>query len=147
MTVREFITRHEGRMNMPYKCPSGKRTIGIGWNYDDNPLPKDIADYLKQNGKILDEHIDRLFSIALIRSVNDCKKLFPDFENFSHNRKMALTDFLYNVGLTTASKFKKAITCINAGGWDDAAKHMQNSLWFGQVGDRAKEVIQLIKEG
>lgn len=147
MTVREFITRHEGRMNTPYKCPAGKRTIGIGWNYDDNPLPKDIRDYLQNNGRILEEHIDRLFTIALIRSVNDCKKLFPDFENFSHNRKMALTDFLYNVGLTTASKFKKAITCINHEAWDDAAKHMQNSLWFQQVGNRAKEVIQLIKEG
>ena len=132
---------------MPYKCPAGKRTIGIGWNYDDNPLPKDIRDYLQNNGRILEEHIDRLFTIALIRSVNDCKKLFPDFENFSHNRKMALTDFLYNVGLTTASKFKKAITCINHEAWDDAAKHMQNSLWFQQVGNRAKEVIQLIKEG
>lgn len=147
MTIKQFITKHEGRTAMPYICPAGKRTIGIGWNYSDNPLPEDIADYLRNNGKILDEHIDRLYSIAAQRAVSACEKLFPDFYGFTPNRRMALIDFLYNVGLGTASTFKRTLICINAGGWDDAARHLRNSLWFKQVGDRGKEVAQLIQEG
>lgn len=147
MTTAGFISKHEGRERKPYKCPAGKNTIGVGWNMDAHPLPRDIQKHLDEYGFILDEHIDRLLLMSISWAVNDCKILFPDFENFSHNRKMALTDFLFNVGLSTAKKFKRAITCINAGGWDDAAKHMLNSKWAEQCKNRAKEVTDLIKEG
>lgn len=147
MTAYEFISKNEGRKNKPYKCPAGFESIGIGHNMIANPLPRDIEKYLRLNGKILDEHIDRLFAIDEGRAVSDCKKLFPNFAKFSHNRKIALTDFLFQLGLTKASRFVKSVHLINIGAWEEAAENMLKSLWAVQTKNRAKRVTDLIKNG
>lgn len=147
MTIEEFIEKNEGRRSKPYKCTGGANTIGIGHNIDAKGLPSDIEKYLKQNGKILDEHIDRLYIIDEGHAVSDCKKLFPNFKNFSHNRKVALTDFVFQLGYDRASKFVHAIAAINTGRWEDAAKEMRDSAWFKQVPVRAQEVTDLIEAG
>jgi lysozyme len=147
MTTYEFISLNEGRKNKPYKCSANATSIGIGHNIDANPLPKDIAAYLKANGRILDEHIDRLFAIDEGHAVSDCKKLFPNFSKFSHNRKIALTDFLFQLGYTKASRFVKSVHLINIGAWEEAAENMLKSLWAVQTKNRAKRVTDLIKNG
>lgn len=147
MTVAEFIAKHEGRKNKPYRCPAGARTIGVGYNYDANPLPKHIADYLKVHGKITDDMIDELLNISIEIAEGDCMRLFPDWDNFTPNRKMALTDFLFQLGYTKASKFIHAIAAINTGRWEDAAMHMRNSAWAHQVPKRAEEVTEMIEVG
>ena len=100
MTTQKFIEGHEGRRNKPYKdtAEPPKTTLGVGWNMDANPLPDDIQEYLNANGEITDEMVDRLFSISLDRATVGCKDLFPDFDNFSDNRKMALIDFTFEMG-------------------------------------------------
>lgn len=75
MTICEFIEKHEGRQNKPYKCPAGFNTIGVGWNIDAHPLPERIAKYLKQHGEITDEMIDELLKKSLVRTYYDCKYL------------------------------------------------------------------------
>jgi lysozyme len=147
MTVRDFITRHEGRKDKPYKCPAGFKTIGAGWNMDANPLPGDIRDYLRAHGRILDEHIDRLLTMSINTAASDCKRLFPLFENFSDNRKMALIDFVFQLGQGGAGKFVRMIAAVNSGRWEDAAREMRDSNYYRQVPGRAEEVIDLIKEG
>jgi lysozyme len=147
MTAREFITKHEGRKNRPYKCPAGFNTIGVGWNMDANPLPKDIADYLKANGRVLDDHIERLLTMSINNAVSGCKKLFPEFEQMSDNRKMALTDFIFQLGQGGARKFIHTIAAVNACQWEDAADFMRDSLWARQCPNRAAEVTELIEAG
>jgi lysozyme len=147
MDVRELIEKHEGRRNKPYKCPAGKMTIGVGYNFDDNPLPSDIAAYLKKNGEITEDMIDRLLFISVGVAAFDCYKLFPDFNNFSENRQAALTDWMFNLGYPKASKFYNAITAINAGNWQLAATHLSRSLWYEQVPNRAEEICKMIEEG
>ena len=146
-TIEQFITRHEGRKLKPYKCTAGHWTIGVGWNMDANPLPKDIRDYLKAHGSITNEMVDKLLDISINQAVKDCHKLFPEFESFSPNRKMALTDFVFQLGLSRSSAFVNTIAAINTGRWEDAVKEMRDSNWFKQVPNRAKEVTELIEEG
>ncbi len=147
MTIPEFITKHEGRRKKPYKCTAGKNTIGVGWNFDDNPLPPHIANYLKNYGEITDEMIDLLLQMSIARADADCRVLFPDFDNFSENRKMALTDFVFQLGLVRASKFVNSIHMINTGQWEEAAQNMLASKWAEQVPKRATEVTNLIERG
>lgn len=147
MTLYELITKHEGRTNKPYKCPAGHMTIGIGWNMDANPLPLDVKIYLAQNGKITAAMIDRLLSISVGRAISDCHSLFPEFDSFSDARRMALADFVFQLGFKRASTFRKAIAAINTGRWEDAAKEMQDSAWFKQTPNRAKTIIEMIEEG
>lgn len=147
MTIQELLIKHEGRKKKPYKCTAKKRTIGIGYNYDDNPLPSDIADYLKKNGQITDAMIDRLFFLSVSNAIKDCHKLFPDFDKFSENRRMALVDFLFNLGFKRASGFRHMIAAVNTGRWQDAAKEMLNSTWATQVQkERVDDLINLITE-
>ena len=63
ISQREFTEINEGRKYKVYKCTGGANTIGIGHNIDAKGLPSDIEKYLRKNGKILDEHIDRLYII------------------------------------------------------------------------------------
>jgi lysozyme len=147
MTIKEFITKHEGRKNKPYKCSAGKNTIGVGWNFDDNPLPPHIADYLRKNKQITDEMIDSLLECSISIAEDNCHDLFPNFDNFSENRKMALIDFLFQLGFTRARKFVHAVAAINTGRWEDAGKEIENSSYFKQVPTRAREVIDLIVGG
>lgn len=146
-SLKEMLIRHEGYKNKPYKCSAGKNTIGVGWNMDANPLPPEIATYLKKNGQISDDIIDRLLDISIRHAQADCRVLFPDFDTFTDRRKFALIDFLFNVGFHTASKFQTTIKHINSGKWDLAAVQMAKSLWYDQVRGRAKEICQMVKEG
>jgi lysozyme len=147
MTVSEFIEKHEGRRKKPYKCPAGKMTVGVGYNFDDNPLPPHIAQYLKKHGQITDAMIDDLLQCSISIAEDDCHDLFPDFDNFTENRKMALTDFVFQLGKTKASRFVNSIAMINTGRWEEAAANMLKSTWAQQVKKRAAEVTDLIEAG
>lgn len=147
MTVYELIEKHEGRRLKPYKCTAGKNTIGVGWNMDDNPLPPNIASYLAEHGEITDEMVNVLLKLSVMQADDDCQDLFDEFVQFSKNRRMALTDFVFQLGLTKARKFVKAVKAINECRWVDAAAEMRNSAWFKQVPDRAKEITEMIERG
>ena len=147
MTIKELLIKHEGKKSRPYKCPAGFNTIGVGYNFDVNPLPEDIEKYLKKNGKITEDMIDRLLFMSVGAATADCHYLFPDFDNFAEARRMALVDFLFNTGRKRAMGFRKAIAAINTGRWEDAAKEMRISTWFNQVKGRAAEIIEMIEEG
>lgn len=147
MTVYDLITNHEGRKAKPYKCTAGHWTIGVGHNMDANPLPPDIADYLQKHGRITDEMIDRLLENDVRAAVADCHVLFPEFDSFSDPRRMALTDFVFQLGFKRARTFSKSIAAINTGRWRDAAQEMGDSTWFTQVPKRATEIISMIEIG
>lgn len=147
MTIEQFIEKHEGRKLKPYKCPAGAKTIGVGWNIDANPLPGAIGRCLKETGKITNAMADQLLSLSIKVASSDCEDLFPDFDNFTDNRRMALIDFLFQLGKSRASKFVNSIHMINTAQWKEAAENMRQSAWFNQVPNRAKEVTKLIEEG
>jgi lysozyme len=147
MTVYEFIEKHEGRRKRVYQCPAGANTIGVGWNMDANELPQDISHFLAQNGYITDEMIDRMLKTSVRQAVADCRVLFPNFDGIDDARRMALTDFVFQLGFRRARQFRKAIAAINTGRWEDAANEMRDSLWFTQTSRRAQEVTDIIETG
>jgi len=147
MRIEQFIEKHEGRRKKPYKCPAGANTIGVGWNMDANPLPKTIADYLKKHGEITDDMINILLNISVSNAIKDCLDLFPTWDDISLNRRMALIDFVFQLGKTRASKFVHTIAAINTGRWEDAAENMKESAWAKQCPKRAQEITDLIEAG
>ena len=147
MTAADLIKKHEGYANAPYKCPAGKTTIGWGHNVEAHPLPKDIEGYLFANGFILPEHAERLLQADIAMATQDCQRAYFGFDQFSEARRAALIDFMFNVGLTTAMKFRKMREAISNGDWNQAATELCCSRWSNQVGDRAPEIISLVKNG
>ncbi len=145
--LKEMLRRHEGLRLKPYPCSRGKKTIGYGWNMTANPLPPDIAACLNVKGSITEDMANWLLSISIDMATMQCRAIFPKFDEFSDNRQMALVDFVYNVGVGTALKFKKAHAAILAGDWNLAADELKDSGWFSQVGARAVEVTAMVRQG
>lgn len=145
--LKAMLTKHEGLKHRPYRCSAGAKTIGVGHNYEANPLPPDIANYLKANNWITDSMIDRLLETDIRQATADCRVLFPDWDNFSDRRQIALVDFVFNLGFRRAAQFTNTIAAINTGRWKDAAGNMRNSLWATQVKGRAKTITAMIEEG
>ena len=146
--IREMLKRHEGMRLGVYICPARKHTIGVGWNIDARPLPDDIALYLKQNNQITEEMSDRLLDISIESATKDCQRIYPNFDMFSESRQEALIDFVFNVGVGTALKFRNMLAAIVSGNWDKAANELYYSQWRTQVGpSRANEIIHMVREG
>lgn len=157
MTIYSLLEKHEGRKHKPYRCTGGKRTIGIGHNFDDNPLPPHIADYLKKNGQITDDMVDELLETDILHATADCCVLFPGFDSFSERRKMALVDFVFQLGFNRARNgFPKFVHNINTGKWEAAAAELkyvdgkkQDKLsdYWKETKGRAMEIVRMIEEG
>ena len=146
-TLEKMLERHEGRKLKVYRCPANARTIGIGHNIDAKPLPKTMADYLAEHGEITNAMADELLASDIAASKFSCGFIFPKFHAFTVARQNALIDFVFNVGVGTAQKFKKAIHAMNIGHWDTAAEEMLDSTWAKQVKGRAIEITDMIREG
>jgi lysozyme len=145
--LKEMLVRHESYKIKPYRCPSGCRTIGVGHNYDANPLPRDMSLYLQRNGHITPDMIGQLLDDDINNAIEDCLKLYPDFNAFTPNRQVALADFLFNVGIVTARKFQATNRAVNEGRWNDVATGLSNSKWAAQVGKRSADIIDMVKRG
>ena len=143
----EMIRRHEGLRLKPYICPGGHATIGFGWNMDAHPLPDDIAACLRVNGAITQDMAERLLNISVDMATRQARAIYPGFDDFSERRRYALVDFVFNLGVGGALKFKKMRAAIADGDWDRAADCMIQSKWFRQVGNRSREIVGLIREG
>ena len=146
-SLRDMLVRHEGWKLKPYRCPAGKKTIGVGWNIDANTLPPDIASHLRLYGEITNEMVERLLTISLETATKQCEALYTGFNEFSERRKNALIDFVFNVGVGTAVKFRKMRAAVILNNWGRAAEEMVNSTWYTQVGNRSKEIVKMIEEG
>jgi lysozyme len=147
MTLKQLLTKHEGKKNEEYRCTSNRRSIGIGHNIDAKGLPDDIEAFLEDNGYITDEMIDRLYEMDISDAITDAIRLYPALKSFSEPRIFALIDFVFNVGYKTASTFKNTNRAINEERWDDAADGLLASKYARQVGRRARDVAEMLRDG
>ena len=145
--LRKLIKRHEGCSLIPYKCPAGRTTIGYGWNVESNPLPPDIDAHLKEHGSITKAMAEELLDLAIEWSIEDCRHLYPKFDTFTENRRNALTDMAYNMGLYTLSAFRISNKFVNDEMWQEAADNFALSKWAKQVKGRSKEVLKMLRDG
>jgi lysozyme len=145
--LRKLIKRHEGLSLIPYTCPAGFNSIGWGWNFAVNPLPPDINTHLKAHGSITKAMAEELLGIAVSRSIADCRRLYPDFDSYSENRRNALTDMMYNMGYGTLSKFRISNRFVREQKWQEAADNFMQSKWARQVKGRSTTICDLLRYG
>ena len=131
--LHDLLLKHEGLRLFPYTDTVGKLTIGIGRNLSDRGISNSEAEILFENDV-------RLAELGL-------KSAFYNYDSFSENRKNALTDMVFNMGLSRFYGFKKMITATRSGDWARAADEMLDSLWANQVGNRATELANMVRNG
>lgn len=133
MTLKELIKKHEGRMLKPYRCPAGKLTIGYGRNLEDKGITEAEAEFM------LDNDIN-----VIIRA---CKETFSWFIFLDNVRQAVIVDMIYNLGLGGFLGFKNTIAAIREKDWNRAADNMLQSKWASQVGNRALELAEMMRDG
>src|SRR4030065_161206 len=88
--------------------------------------------------------------IAVVKaSFTDAHEIFPMFSSFDDVRQECLVDMLYSLGETRFRGFRKMIRAINKIPPDflEAAYQAQDSVWYGQVGNRSKRIVKELAKG
>lgn len=130
--IRTLI-RHEGLRTKPYKCSSGKLTIGVGRNLDSNGITEEEALYLCQND--------------IANATKDLVMLVPDFWMLDSVRQEVLVNMMFNLGFPKFANFKLMLEAVNKKDFREAAAEMLKSGWAIQVKSRATELSDMMRTG
>jgi GH24 family phage-related lysozyme (muramidase) len=145
-----FIKKHEGVRPHVYPDSLGIPTVGIGFNLQRpdaktifNKLNLNYNDILAGKADLTNDQVKALFTECLQIAYKDVKHYIPGFDNLPRNIKLGLLDMSFNLGYTRLSKFAKTKELIQKGDYKNAAVELKNSKWAGQVGNRARNIINL----
>lgn len=142
MNIFEQLIRDESLELKPYRDKSkqigfegkpGKLTIGIGRNLDDKGLSEEESIYLCHN--------DVTSVTAQLRS------RLPFANNLDEARFGVLLNMGFNMGVPRLMDFRQMLGCVQKGDYTKAAAEMANSLWYKQVGERARRLMQQMIDG
>lgn len=130
--LKELLRKHEGWKKFPYTDTVGKLSIGCGRNLTDRGLD--------------DNEIMFLLEKDIIIAMTDLQSIFPDFFEFSDRRRVALISLAF-IGKEKLLGFKKMIQAVKDGRWDNAGDEVIESKYAKQVGERALEIAEMLREG
>ena len=138
--IFDQLTRDEGFRAEPYDDSRGFKTVGIGHNLDANPLP----------GESYPMTLDRAQKI-LVWDVNDIyRKLINDLpwvDSLPEVITGVLINMAFNLGAAGLEEFHHMLSYIQSGEYATAALAGKASLWYTQVGDRAKRLMEQLATG
>jgi len=131
--LRLQITKHEGIELMPYRCSSDKLTIGVGHNIQDRGISHETA------MQMLDEDIDIC--------INELQQTVSYWDDLPERVQEALINLCFNMGISRLMAFKKTFGFLREGMYEKAADELLESRYANQVGQRAIDVANMIREG
>ncbi len=141
--AREMIKEHEGKRLDVYKDSRGKKTVGYGHLIDEDS-PEDIRS-LKVGEEISAERAEQLFNQDYAYHARAAKEI-PGFSRASESQQEALIDLTFNMGPSWYKNFPKFAEAFEAGDYEQAAKELESSDWYDQVGRRAPAIVSMVKE-
>lgn len=131
-TWLKYTKRYEGLNLRPYTCPTGHLTIGYGHNLE-NGIPPEVAEFLLRSD--------------LLRAKADIENAIPWSRQLDEVRQFVLVDMCFNMGLGKLLTFKKMLAAVKQGRYECAAYEMLESRWAAQVGQRARELAEMMQKG
>ena len=134
--LRSQLITDEGIRLHAYQDSEGYWTIGVG-RLIDKRLGGGIT---KEEAMVLLEHdIDKAEKIA--------KNLFPSFDRLSEGRQAVLCNMAFNLGAARLANFHRMREAVADGAFDRAASEMLDSRWSEQVGERARRLATIMRDG
>ncbi len=130
--LKKWIKNCEKCVLRPYLDSQGILTIGWGRNLHDKGISQEEADFLFEN------------------DFADCERELLEcswYDNQPIGVQCALMNMCFNLGLPKLKGFKRMIAALEAKNYTLAAKEALDSKWATQVGQRAKDVAVMIREG
>lgn len=133
--TKNMIKQHERLSLEPYKDGTGQ-SVGYGHFI----LPgEDHSNMTKEKAEALFERdFPKYYKAA---------QGIPGFARASGVRKAALVDMTYNLGVNWYKNWDETPRALAAGEYGKAADLLEGTLWYEQVGDRGKRIVDMIRNG
>jgi lysozyme len=120
------LQRDEGFSTKPY------RDTRYGTNLDAG-LTRDEARYLLR--------------ARAVTARSELRATWPALDRLDPARQRAVLNMAYNLGVPTLLRFTDTLRALEAGRWEDAARHALDSRWARQVGQRANRLAAVLRAG
>lgn len=131
-----LLKRHEGLQLHAYRDSVHILTIGYGHTFN-----------VTEGQEISEAEADVLLAGDIQIAEADVRSILPCFSGLSPRRQDAIVNMAFNLGGPKLRSFKTFIRCICAGQFEAAAGALLSSKWAHQVGRRAEDIEQAIREG
>ena len=135
--LREELAADEGCKYEIYLDHLGLPTFGIGHL---------VKEYDPEHGQpvgtpVSEERVRRAFNLDVIVTLEDCDRLYPDFDDLPEECQLIIANMMFNLGYPRLSRFKGMKAGVDARDWNRAADEMVDSRWHDQVPNRAKRLV------
>ena len=130
--IRLDLLKDEGLRKKPYKDSKGNLTICIGHHLD-----KPISS----------RAVEAIFEDDLQDAIDDLDRVYPWWRELSLNRRRALANMCFQMGLPKFSGFKKMLAAMQDGDFFKAAMEARDSDWAKQTAPRAQKISYMIEDG
>ena len=139
MNVEKFteeIKRDEGVKYEVYLDHLGLPTCGIGHLIQST----DPEHGLEVGTKIDEERVNELFDEDIQVTIQECKYLYNDFDDFPEEAQRIIANMMFNLGRPRLSRFLKMKQHVDNRDFVSASEEMKNSKWYRQVTNRAQRL-------
>ena len=140
--LRQQLAEDEGCKYEVYLDHLGLPTCGIGHliTESDEEHGKPVGETVTQ------ERVQSLFNLDIAITIEDCKRLYPDFDELPEEAQLIIANMCFNLGYPRLSKFKDMKAAVNARDWVAAGAAMIDSRWYTQVPTRARRLVDRMKK-
>lgn len=158
------LQRHEGFREYAYPDPLsriGKRFPASKYRWGFRPAtvilaelgldPKDGIPWtvgygftrgVNERSRMSREQADQLLTKEMIDHTVGLERLVPRWKDWPLFAQTVIVNLSFNLGIAKLAKFTNTLRFFNAQDWDRAANNLTQSLWYKQVGNRAKELVE-----
>ena len=140
-TLRKQLEIDEGIKHDIYLDHLGLPTFGIGHLITD----ADPESGQEVGTTISDERVRSAFEADVVSVIEDCNKLYDDFDELPEEVQQIIANMMFNMGRTRLSKFRGMKRGVDARDWNAAADEMVDSKWYRQVNNRANRLVQRMR--
>lgn len=138
--IYEQLLRDEGFRAEPYSDTRGFSTVGIGHNLNANPLSGEVYPMSYDRAmEVLKQDVTRIW----LKLLGD----LPWITKLDAVREGVLLNLTFNIGAAGEEAFHHMLSDVQEGNYEKAASDLENSLWYTQVGDRAKRLVLQMRTG
>ena len=140
--LREELAEDEGCKYEIYLDHLGLPTFGIG-----HLITKNDPEYGKDVGTVIEQsRVQSAFNLDIAVTIEDCHRLYKDFDDLPEEAQLIIANMMFNLGYPRLSKFKGMKAGVDARSWSDAADEMVDSRWYTQVPNRARRLVDRMRQ-
>jgi len=137
------LRRDENVRYVPYldNAKPPNETVGAGHNLRVSPLPAGWTYPLS------DKQVDQLLTGDLDETFLELNHSLPWWTSLDDVRQRVIANMCFNMGIGDLLDFHMTLAAMQSGEYTAAAADMEDSEWYGEVGDRAVRLCQAMATG